>query len=268
MSPAPAKAKATRRLDPDELAALEEQRDFRLRPPEDLDREHDAGGLEDDGYRTLKHDYTARAADVLRAIEDERSAFADAKRPRSLGRTMATVAAVALFAVVAGLLAAKAMGARKAGESASGGITVAQSTSQRANECLSTMGTDPDATYTCLDDILKEDPENAVALTWSAWLLSLSAENFPTDQKIQAQALAAIRLEEAVKSEPNYSNARAFRAIVAYRNGRYTDAQKYLQEFRDHDPSADARAVIQQQDLERKIAEALAGTSTTTTVPN
>src|SRR4051794_35217879 len=72
-------------LDPDELAALEEQRDFLLASIVDLDREHDAGDLEDDDYRTLKDDYTARAAEVLRAIDERHAAFADAKRPRSLG---------------------------------------------------------------------------------------------------------------------------------------------------------------------------------------
>ena len=57
------------RLDPDELAALEEQRDFLLRSITDLDQEHAAGDLEDGDYQSLKDDYTARAAEVLRAIE-------------------------------------------------------------------------------------------------------------------------------------------------------------------------------------------------------
>lgn len=253
-------------VDPDALVALEEQRDFLLRSLADLDREHDAGDLEDDDYQTLKDDYTARAADVLRAIEEQHSAFADARRPRSLGRTMATVVGVALFAVVAGLLAAKAMGARKAGESASGGISVAQSSSQKANECIPKMSQDPEAASTCFEDILKDDPENAVALTWSAWQLSLSAPNFPEPDRSTAQALAAVRLEQAVESEPNYSYARAFRAVVAYRNGRYTDAQQYLKEFQERNPSADASQVIRSMDLESKIAEALSGASTTTTV--
>ena len=256
------------KLDPDELAALEEQRDFLLRSLADLDREHDAGDLEDDDYQTLKDDYTARAADVLRAIDQQRSAFDDAKRPRSLGRTMAWVAAVALFAVVAGLLAANAMGARKAGQSASGGITVAETTSQRANACINKMNTDPEAASACFEKILTEDPENAVALTWSAWQLSLSADNFPEPDRTTAKALAAVRLEQAVKSQPNYSYARAFRAVVAYRNGRYQEAKQFLQEFTDRDPSADAAQIIEQMGLEQKIADALAGKApTTTTVP-
>ena len=256
---------STGRLDPDELAALEEQRDFLLRSLTDLDREHDAGDLEDDDYQTLKDDYTARAADVLRAIDERRAGFAEAKKPRSLARTMATVVAVGLFAAVAGFLAAHAMGARKAGESASGGITVAQTTSQQANECIGKMGKDPQAASDCFEKVLRKDPENAVALTWSAWQLSLSADNFKEPDRTTAKALAAVRLEQAVASQPNYSYARAFRAVVAYRNGRYAEAKKFLKEFQDRDPSADAAQVITQMDLEGKIAEALASGATTTT---
>lgn len=265
----PAKApKATKRvpvLDPDELAALEEQRDFLLRSIVDLDREHDAGDLEDDDYQTLKDDYTARAADVLRAIDERHAAFADARRPRSLGRTMAWVAGIAVFALVSGVMVANALGGRKAGGVSSGGITVQQTTSQKANDCLSKMSTNANAAYTCLQKVLDDDPENAVALAWSAWLLSLSADNFTADQKVQMQALAAVRLDAAVRSQPDYSYARAFRAVVAYRNGRYADAQKFLQDFEDNDPSADARQVIEQQDLKNKIATALADPASATT---
>lgn len=260
MSPAGTK------LDPDALAALEEQRDFLLRSLTDLDREHAAGDLDDQDYEALKDDYTARAAEVIRAIDDQQAAFADAKRPRSLGRSLAWAAGIVGFAVLAGVVAAGAMGARKAGESASGGVTVSQTASQRANACIPKMQSAPDDAFACFEKVLDEDPKNAVALTWSAWQLSLAAPDFTDDtQQAQAQALAAVRLGEAVASDPNYSYARAFRAVVAYRNGRYDDAQRYLQEFKDRNPSPQAAQVIEQMDLEAKIADGVAGTTTTTT---
>ena len=266
----PRKKGGRRSLDPDQLAALEEQRDFLLRSLADLDREHDAGDLEDDDYRTLKDDYTARAADVLRAIDDQRAAFDEARPPRSLGRTFAWVAGVAVFAIVSGVVVAGAMGARKAGESVSGGITVAQTSTQKANECIPKMQSDPQAASDCFEKILTDDPENVVALTWSAWQLSLSADNFDPVDARTAKALAAVRLEEAVKSDPSYSYARAFRAIVAYRNGRYQDAQQYLKEFEANDPAADAEAIIRQMNLEANLTKALADPTsvTTTTVPS
>lgn len=252
-------------LDPDELAALEEQRDFLLRSLADLDREHDAGDLEDDDYQTLKDDYTARAADVLRAIEERRAAFDQARPPRSPARTLAWVAAVVLFAIVSGVVVASALGSRKAGESSSGGISVAQTGTQRANACIPKMQTDPQAASDCFEKILAKDPANVVALTWSAWQLSLSADNFSEVEKRTAKALAAVRLEAAVESDPRYSYARAFRAIVAYRNGRYDDASTYLQEFKDNNPAADAAAIIDQMGLEANLAKALADPANATT---
>lgn len=257
---APTKKRSSKRaaLDPDELAALEEQRDFLLRSLADLDREHDAGDLEDEDYETLRDDYTSRAAEVLRAIDEQRAAFDDARKPRSLGRTFAWVAAVAVFAIVSGVVVASALGARKAGESSSGGVTVEQTTTQKANECIPKIQSAPDEAADCFETILKDDPQNVVALTWSAWLYSLVSENLePGADQRTYQALAAVRLDAAVESNPKYSYARAFRAIVAYRNGKYQDALTYLRDFKQNDPAADAVAIIEQMDLEANLQNAI-----------
>ena len=60
----------------DRLAALEDERRFLLRSLADLDREHDAGDVDDSDYETLKDGYTTRAAVVLRNIEAGRSGLA------------------------------------------------------------------------------------------------------------------------------------------------------------------------------------------------
>ncbi|MCB0971723.1 MAG: tetratricopeptide repeat protein [Acidimicrobiales bacterium] len=264
-------ARRARDLDPDELAALEEQRDFLLASIADLDREHAAGDLSDDDARELRDDYTARAAEVIRSIDARKAAFAEARPARSPARIAVVVVAVVGFAALAGWAAASALGARKAGESASGGITVSQTLSQQANECSTQITTDPVGAKECLEGVLEQDPTNAVALTWSAWQLSLVADQLDEPERTVAQAQAAVRLEEAVESDPGYSYARAFRAIVAYRNGRYADAQQYLEEFRANDPSAQAAQVIEQMDLEANIEAALtdsdAAETPSTTVP-
>src|SRR3546814_7205783 len=56
-------------LDPASLEALEDQRDFLLSSLEDLERARAAGDVDDTDYQTLKDDYTARAASVIRSIE-------------------------------------------------------------------------------------------------------------------------------------------------------------------------------------------------------
>jgi hypothetical protein len=52
-----------------DLDALKEERDFLLRSLKDLDAEHEAGDIDEVDYQSLKDDYTARTASVLRAIE-------------------------------------------------------------------------------------------------------------------------------------------------------------------------------------------------------
>jgi hypothetical protein len=76
-----------RDLDPDALAALEEERDFLLRSLEDLEREYAAGDVDDSDFEELKDDYTARAAAVIRAIEDRTEAVKSLRPQRNWQRT-------------------------------------------------------------------------------------------------------------------------------------------------------------------------------------
>src|SRR3546814_4049925 len=87
-------------LDPASLEALEDQRDFLLSSLEDLERERAAGDVDDTDYQTLKDDYTARAASVIRSIEAGRRRAAVPVRRRRWGRTLATVAGVVAFATL------------------------------------------------------------------------------------------------------------------------------------------------------------------------
>ena len=73
----------TATLSPDRLAALEEERDFLLKSLADLDAELAAGDIDEADHRALTDDYTARTAEVLRAIEEHREAVEAARPPRS-----------------------------------------------------------------------------------------------------------------------------------------------------------------------------------------
>lgn len=50
---------------------LEEERDFLLESIRDLDAEREAGDLDEADYRSLRDQYTSRAAAVLRALEGD-----------------------------------------------------------------------------------------------------------------------------------------------------------------------------------------------------
>ena len=75
-------------MNPDQLASLEEERRFLLRSLSDLDRENEAGDVDEVDYRELKDGYTVRAAATLRAIEEGRGELPGrppANWPRRIG---------------------------------------------------------------------------------------------------------------------------------------------------------------------------------------
>ena len=78
-------------LNPDRLAELEEQRDHLLASLRDLESEHDVGDLDDVDYGELKDDYTARAAAVLRQLDEGRAGPGTTRR-RPVGRRLRRLA--------------------------------------------------------------------------------------------------------------------------------------------------------------------------------
>ena len=69
------------------MAELEEERAFLLRSLDDLDRERDAGDLDEHDYVKLRDGYTARATAVLRELEAGRADAAGPPCPNTLGAT-------------------------------------------------------------------------------------------------------------------------------------------------------------------------------------
>lgn len=251
----PSRRSGAGKLDPDELAALEEERDFLLASLRDLDLELEAGDLDPADHETLRDEYTARAAEILRAIRDRRQAFEEARRPRSTGRTIAILAGAGAFALLAGLLVARYMGARGVEDTATGGIGAERSPNQRALDCQQFFEPgDPDEGIACYEDVLRDDPRNVVASTWLAWLLETSAG---PDADPAAQERVEELLEAALRQRPDYSHALAFRAIVTFRHGRPEEAARQLEEFLATDPAPDALTVIEDFQLSARIEEAI-----------
>ena len=218
-------------VDLDGLADLEEQRRFLLQSIRDLDREHAAGDLDEDDYRTLKDDYTARAAAVLRALDD-RKADAVAVRPRRHPNpklTAVVVAAVAGVAIVAGVLVASSSGQRVPGQPPSGAVAA------------STAGADKDLADASrlfnqnkwadalggYANVLKKDPSNVEALSYGSWALAQLGQ-VDAAQKSVDRALAA---------NPGYPPAHLFKGLLLLdaRNDA-KGAIPELQAFLDADP--------------------------------
>jgi tetratricopeptide (TPR) repeat protein len=208
--------------------ALEDQRDFLLRSLEDLEREHDAGDVDDVDYAALRDDYTARAAHVLRALESGRT-------PRPAGhrrsrRSPVVGAAVVLFAVLAGVLVANAAGRREAGETATGDVRT--SITETLNQA-GRRGSEGDyaAAIKLYDEVLAKDPENAEALTYKGWMLFLD-----DDVSNGLTSLLA-----AATANPTYPDVHAFLSIVLFRNGLYAEAGRELDRLDALNPPPDIK---------------------------
>ena len=243
----------TTRLDPDRLAELEEERDHLLSSLEDLEREHDAGDLDDHDYAELKDDYTARAAEVIRAIDEHRD-LAERSRPeRRSGRTALVVVAVLAVAVVAGLLVARSSGQRGSGTITGNDDTIRQ----RLASCQTLSFQKPADGVECYADVLEESPENLEALTYQGWA-------YIRDDQVEK---GAANLAKVVELDPDYPDARVFRAILLSRAGEaaaakgdagtaresFQAAATELDRFYRNDPPTVAVQVLQQEGLERNI---------------
>ncbi|MDQ1567337.1 MAG: hypothetical protein QOF96_2217 [Actinomycetota bacterium] len=163
--------------DPDSLASLESERDFLLRSIADLDKERAAGNLDDDRYQSLKDDYTARAAAVLRSIEEGRDAR-PAPPPAPRKRKLLTGGAVLAFGLVAALALAAAAGKRHDGQTITGNAQSSGAQSSTKNPATGGQPADanggaPDpARRAALERQVKEHPDDAAAhLVFARYLL-------------------------------------------------------------------------------------------------
>jgi tetratricopeptide (TPR) repeat protein len=225
--------------------ALEDERTFLLASLADLEREHDAGDLDDHDYAALKDDYTVRAARVLRALEASR-ARAVGPPGRSLRRTIVVGALVAAFAILAGVLVAQSVGRRDPGDTATGDVR--RSITETLNEAGRRSG---DGEYAraieLYDEVLAQDPDNLEALTYKGWVLTLSGEAGDGLEALLAAATA----------DPTYPDVHAFLAIVLFRNGLVAEADRELQRLAALDPPAAIRDLV--EGLRAEVDAALAG---------
>jgi hypothetical protein len=204
-----------RRPNPDRLAELEEERAFLLRSLEDLDREHDAGDIDDADYESLRDGYTARAAAVLRAIESEQAE--QPRRRMRKGRIAAWGVLVVAVAVLAGVLVAWASGDRLPGDSSSGDIT--QNVTSELAEARALQSSDLKGAVQRYDDVLKVEPDNAEALAYKGWLVVLVGSQGEAADLVESGEQS---IQRAMQVAPNYADPFCFEAIVRFR--LYNDA--------------------------------------------
>lgn len=224
--------------EPADRERLVEERDFLLASLRDLDAEHDAGDIDEDDYRTLRADYTARAAATIRALEHLETIPVEgsprSSRDSGWKRRLVTIGAVAVVAAVAGVLVAQASGRR--GSSGPTGLDVSAASS-RLEECqqIETEG-DAEAALDCYTGILDSLPANVGALTFRGWL---QVRSFDPEDGLDD-------LDQAITLAPDATAPYIFRASGRARSGDAPGAVADLAAFYRNEPSAEERALADQ----------------------
>ena len=239
---------------PDKFA-LETERDFLLRSLEKLESEFSSGGMDEHSYRYLHDDYTARTAIVLRKFSSDGKEI-EASPPVSSRRRVLTISAISAFIVIAAISLAFAVGIRLPGQSVTGNTESTSdkkvSSADRQRRLEAAVAADPkDISARLLlaqyleaqgdlalaleqyDAILAIDASNAPALAQSGRILYLTAGAGPAVDAAGLVEKSQLRLDAALLADPEYSEARFFRAIVranefADFSGAQGDLQRYL----------------------------------------
>lgn len=287
-------------IDKDRRAQLEEERDFLMKSLDDLELEKESGGIDDESYAALHDDYTARLAAALRSLRDDVD-VAPKEQPAPKGRTrkrVALVAAVVVFAIVAGVSLAYAVGARLPGQTGSGNSgssSTELSASEKATlaklkqaitKLQDQVNASPDDYELRLqlsllyeqngdqlnalkqsDAAITIDPNRPEAHANSARLLYLISGQLPAkaaQEQYIAQALAGFT--KAIEVDPNYADSYFFRAVLYY--GALQDfarAQIDLQNYLVKDPAG--RWADKARSLLESATKQLESPSTTTVPP-
>jgi tetratricopeptide (TPR) repeat protein len=223
------------------LAALEEEREFLLRSLEDLEREYAAGDVDDSDFEELKDDYTARAAAVIRAIEDRAEAVKSLRPQRNWQRTALGLFLVGVMAVGASWAVFRNAGTRAPGQGLTGdirqdssnlilqaqGLTGQAQASLQAGDFAKALKQFESAVQS-YDKALEISPENVEAMTYRGWVLHTIALSSEPSVAAELDRQAREYLDEAIAIDPLYSDARVFRAILERNAGEFVAAKADL----------------------------------------
>jgi len=223
-------------------SGLEAERDFLLRSLDDLEAEHDTGDVDDGTYTTLREDYTARAAAVIRSLSEGKDLTPpDPPAASRLVRSL-TVGGIIVFAVVAAFLLTGAVGQRRAGQTITGNSRIGQSGSTAVTDPGPALAAEARAnpkSYAAniayaryllfqKDDFpaaIREfgtaaqlDPSQPEPATYAGWAGALLAQEVVKDPNARTALLAASvqRISEVINAHPKYPDAHALKGVVLF----------------------------------------------------
>lgn len=235
------------RIDPDRLAAMEEERRFLLRSLADLDREYAAGDVDEDDYLELRDGYTARAAAILRSIESGRATLASRPPVDWRRRVIGGVVVLALIGVVWWALSTSSA-QRLPGQSISG-FDPRDSTQVLLSEAraLQTTPAGAAAAAELYARVLEDEPNHPEALAYRGWTLALSVIGSQDAEAAQATLDEAVQsLVAAIEADRTYPDPFCFLGIVQFRFfDDATTALPFIEGCLSAGPPADVRSLVE-----------------------
>ncbi|HET6794753.1 MAG TPA: hypothetical protein VFH45_09940 [Acidimicrobiales bacterium] len=249
-------------------AELERRRDDLLAALRDIEEEHRAGDIGTDDYRVLRDDYTARAAEVIRRLDEGEEApgvdaaagsvaspVATRRRRRRFLRRGLILAGLVLCGLGAGLVAVGATGSRQPGRPATGSLPLTPSDELQAAQRAMAAGDDA-AAVRLYDAVLESDPRQPQALAYRGWLVRLAGDAQKRQDMIQ-RGVADERA--AVAADPAYPDAHFFLGVILLDDlHQPAAAVPELQAYLATNPPAAVRSSVQPI-LQRAQQEAAAG---------
>jgi tetratricopeptide (TPR) repeat protein len=232
-------------MNPDQLASLEEERRFLLRSLADLEREHEAGDVDEVDYRELKDGYTVRAAATLRAIDDGRAAL-PVRPPVNWPRRVGSGAFIVLLIGVVWWALSASSAQRLPGQQLSG-LDPRDERQLILSEARTLQAQQPAAAAALYEQVLADDPENVEALAYRGWTLTLSAIGETDTEVITATLRESVELlTAAIALDPTYPDPYCFLGIVQGRFlGQPAAALPYLDQCLEQNPPADIRGLVE-----------------------
>jgi tetratricopeptide (TPR) repeat protein len=236
--------RGSNRYDVDRMVAAEDELSFALRSLDDLEEEHRAGNLDQGRFDRLHAEYVVRAAEAAR--KQQREAKLRTRAAPRRGRFRVIVAVVAVLAAGGTALALQGGSRpRAAGETITGDTSAPSGASdtQRLHAAAQAAMTSGDLAGALKNYLaaIDRDPRDVEALTYAGWISYLGG--------VPAKAMPL--LDAAVRADPTYPDAHAFRGIVLFkarqdRTGAAGELRQYLRLVPDGQMSGQVRAVLAQ----------------------
>jgi tetratricopeptide (TPR) repeat protein len=219
--------------------ALEAEREFLLRSLDDLEDERAAGNVDDGTYQTLRDDYTARAAAVIRSLEEGTDLTpADPPAASKVMRAV-TVGAIIAFALVAAFVLTRAVGQRRAGQTITGNAQTATGTTTNADPgpALARAVRDEPKSYAAhvayaryllqrrdyagaireFGAAARLDPNQPEPPTYAGWAGALLAQQVKGSKSRETLLSAALeRIDDVIKAHPKYPDAYALKGVALF----------------------------------------------------